>query len=109
MRNGSEKWERELARWSTPYLEAFEHKVRRRWAPVYLRGLLLPGDRKSIEPIVERVAPEEKGIRSTDPVLHERVNCLHLGGDETKYGSGLGGAYRGMGSKRTVGDGVCRG
>jgi SRSO17 transposase len=27
---------------------------------VYLRGLLLPGDRKSIEPIVERVAPEEK-------------------------------------------------
>src|SRR5690606_4017900 len=39
---------------------AFEHKVRRRWAPVYLRGLLLPGDRKSIEPIVERVAPSEK-------------------------------------------------
>jgi SRSO17 transposase len=41
-------------------LDAFEHKVRRRWAPVYLRGLLLPGERKSIEPIVERVAPDEK-------------------------------------------------
>jgi hypothetical protein len=37
------------------------------------------------------------------------VNCLHLGADETKHGSGLGGAYRGMGSKRAVGDGVCRG
>ncbi len=44
----------------TPYLDAFEHKVRRRWAPVYLRGLLLPGERKSIEPIVNRVAPDEK-------------------------------------------------
>jgi SRSO17 transposase len=60
MRNGSEKWGRELERWSTPYLDAFEHKVRRRWAPLYLRGLLLPGDRKSIEPIVARLAPEEK-------------------------------------------------
>lgn len=60
MRNAGEKWERELERWLTPYLDAFEHKVRRRWAPVYLRGLLLPGERKSIEPIVERVAPDEK-------------------------------------------------
>jgi SRSO17 transposase len=60
MRDGSEKWERELERWSTPYLDAFEHKVRRRWAPVYLRGLLLPGERKSIEPIAKRVAPKEK-------------------------------------------------
>ncbi len=54
------KWERELERWSAPYLEAFQHKVRRQWAPVYLRGLLLPGERKSVEPIVERVAPGEK-------------------------------------------------
>lgn len=60
MRDAEEKWERELERWCGPYLDAFEHKVRRRWAPVYLRGLLLPGERKSIEPIVERVAPEEK-------------------------------------------------
>ena len=60
MRTGGEKWEQELERWSTPYLDAFGHKVRRQWAPVYLRGLLLPGDRKSIEPIVERVAPQEK-------------------------------------------------
>lgn len=60
MREAGEKWERELERWLTPYLDAFQHKVRRRWAPVYLRGLLLPGERKSIEPIVDRVAPEEK-------------------------------------------------
>jgi SRSO17 transposase len=60
MRDLGEKWQRELERWCAPYLDAFEHKVRRRWAPVYLRGLLLPGERKSIEPIVERVAPDEK-------------------------------------------------
>lgn len=60
MRDTGEKWERELERWLAPYLDAFEHKVRRRWAPVYLRGLLLPGERKSIEPIVNRVAPDEK-------------------------------------------------
>src|SRR5690606_36079234 len=60
MRDPGEKWQRDLERWCEPYLDAFEHKVRRRWAPVYLRGLLLPGDRKSIEPIVERVAPAEK-------------------------------------------------
>jgi SRSO17 transposase len=60
MREAGEKWERELERWLRPYLDGFEHKVRRRWAPVYVRGLLLPGERKSIEPIVERVAPDEK-------------------------------------------------
>lgn len=60
MRDVGERWQKDLERWCVPYLDAFEHKVRRRWAPVYLRGLLLPGERKSIEPIVERVAPEEK-------------------------------------------------
>lgn len=51
----------------------------------------------------------ELRIRCTSPVLHERVNCRHLGAHETKYGSSLGRAYRGMGSKRPVGDGVRRG
>jgi SRSO17 transposase len=60
MRDVSERWQRDLERWCAPYLDAFDHKVRRRWAPVYLRGLLLPGERKSIEPIVDRVAPSEK-------------------------------------------------
>lgn len=60
MRDPGARWQRELERWCESYLDAFEHKVRKRWAPVYLRGLLLPGARKSIEPIVERVAPAEK-------------------------------------------------
>jgi RNA polymerase sigma-70 factor (ECF subfamily) len=48
----------------------------------------------SLSTIKRRLArAERKCIRSADPVLHERVNRQHLGGDETKHGSGLGGAY----------------
>ena len=50
-------WEREFERWLAPFLERLRHKVRRRWAPIYLRGLLAPGERKSIRPLAARVAP----------------------------------------------------
>lgn len=52
-------WEEEFEHWLDPFLTAFVHKVRRKWAPIYLRGLLAPGERKSIEPLVGRVAPGE--------------------------------------------------
>jgi SRSO17 transposase len=32
-------------------------RAQRRWAPFYLKGLILPGERKSIEPMAARVAP----------------------------------------------------
>jgi SRSO17 transposase len=54
-----EPYEREFDRWLEPILEALEHKVRRKWAPLYLRGLLAPGDRKSVEPMAGRVAPDD--------------------------------------------------
>ncbi len=54
-----EPYEREFDRWIEPILEAFQHKVRRKWAPLYLRGLLAPGDRKSVEPMAGRVAPDD--------------------------------------------------
>jgi len=41
-----------------PFLEAWGHKTRRRWAPLYLRGLIAPGERKSIEPLAARVSPK---------------------------------------------------
>ncbi|MGI8510912.1 MAG: IS701 family transposase [Gemmatimonadaceae bacterium] len=56
---GTGYWEREFQRWLSPFLEALGHKNRRKWAPVYMRGLLGPGDRKSIEPMAERVAPDD--------------------------------------------------
>lgn len=52
-------WQENLERWLTPFLDALGDKRRRRWAPLYVMGLLLPGDRKSMQPISSRVAPEE--------------------------------------------------
>jgi len=50
-------WEGELERWLAPFLARLGRKERRRWAPFYLKGLILPGERKSVEPMAARVAP----------------------------------------------------
>ena len=48
-------WVSELEVWSEPFLAALEHPARRHWAPYYLRGLLLPGERKSVQPMAMRL------------------------------------------------------
>ena len=54
----AEGWEEDgLERWLEPFLARLRRKAQRRWAPVYLEGLLLPGERKSVEPLAARVAP----------------------------------------------------
>ena len=58
-RRGRSTWEREFERWLRPFVAALGHAARRRWAPVYLRGLLAPGERKSVQPLAARVAPGE--------------------------------------------------
>ncbi len=50
-------WEKELSGWLAPFLILFGHKARRRMCPLYVAGLIGPGDRKSIGPMAERVAP----------------------------------------------------
>jgi SRSO17 transposase len=50
-------WEDELERWLAPFLARLRRQAQRRWAPFYLKGLLLPGARKSVEPMAARVAP----------------------------------------------------
>jgi DDE superfamily endonuclease len=50
-------WEGELERWLAPFLAALRREAQRRWAVVYLKGLILPGERKSVEPLAARVAP----------------------------------------------------
>jgi SRSO17 transposase len=52
-------WKTRLDSWLTPFLDALGDKRRRPWAPLYIMGLLLPGDRKSMQPISSRVAPED--------------------------------------------------
>jgi SRSO17 transposase len=53
----AEGGEGELERWLGPFLARLRRQAQRRWAPVYLRGLILPGARKSVEPMAARVAP----------------------------------------------------
>src|SRR3954466_471248 len=55
--SAAEGWEAELGRWLGPFLARLGRKEQRRWAPFYLKGLILPGERKSIEPMAARVAP----------------------------------------------------
>lgn len=53
------EWRDELGRWLAPFLARLGHKARRRMCPLYLAGLIGPGDRKSIQPMAERLAPGE--------------------------------------------------
>jgi SRSO17 transposase len=41
----------DLDRWLVPFLDTLGHKKRRTWAPLYLRGLMGPGERKSLQPM----------------------------------------------------------
>ena len=51
-------WERELGRWLRPFLKHLGHKAaRHRMCPLYVAGLIGPGDRKSVQPMAERFAP----------------------------------------------------
>src|SRR6476620_5939803 len=49
-------WEDELERWLMPFLDRLGHKTRQRMCPLYVAGLIGPGDRKSVQPMAERLA-----------------------------------------------------
>lgn len=51
--------------WLAPFLAAMGRKTRRTWAPLYLRGLLGPGDRKSLQPMAARL-----GLPGHDQLHH---------------------------------------
>lgn len=86
-------WEKRLDKWLGPFLDVLGDKRRRRWAPLYIMGLMLPGDRKSMQPISSRVAPEDveqvhhfvaMSCWDTEPleqVLCRTVDAM-LGGDD---------------------------
>src|SRR5476649_54216 len=50
-------WKDELERWLKPFLDRLGHKARRQMCPLYVAGLIGPGDRKSVQPMAERLAP----------------------------------------------------
>jgi SRSO17 transposase len=49
-------WRGELGRWLEPFLSRLGHKARRQMCPLYVSGLIGPGDRKSVQPMAGRVA-----------------------------------------------------
>src|SRR6476661_8513155 len=55
----AEDWEVELERWLEPFVAGLRRQAQRRWASFYLKGLILPGERKSVEPMAARVAPAD--------------------------------------------------
>jgi hypothetical protein len=50
-------WHDELEDWLEPFLTRLGHKARRRMCPLYIAGLIGPGDRKSVQPMAERLVP----------------------------------------------------
>ncbi|MCR0985616.1 IS701 family transposase [Roseomonas populi] len=55
----------DLDSWLAPFLEVMGRKTRRTWAPLYLRGLLGPGERKSLQPMAMRL-----GLSGHDQLQH---------------------------------------
>jgi SRSO17 transposase len=55
----------DLDRWLEPFLEVLGHKRRRSWAPLYLRGLLGPSERKSLQPMATSL-----GLSGHDQLQH---------------------------------------
>jgi SRSO17 transposase len=49
-------WKEELGRFLGSFLDRLGHKARRRMCPLYVSGLIGPGDRKSIAPMAKRLA-----------------------------------------------------
>lgn len=49
-----EDWRRDLERWLEPFLAGLSHPARRRVCPLYIAGLIGPGDRKSVQPMAAR-------------------------------------------------------
>jgi SRSO17 transposase len=51
--------------WLTPFLDVLGRKTRRNWAPLYVRGLLGPSERKSLQPMATQL-----GLGGHDQLQH---------------------------------------
>ena len=52
-------WDHELQSWLEPFLKPLRHPARWRMCPLYVAGLIGPGERKSLQPMAARVAPAD--------------------------------------------------
>ncbi len=64
-----------LAQYAASFAPDFPQARPAQWAGVYLQGLLLDGERKSIEPLSRRVAlPDQLAVRDKDQALQQFIN-----------------------------------
>src|SRR5918912_4476376 len=54
MADAQADWQGDLRRWLVPFLSPLGHKARRRMCPLYIAGLIGPGERKSIQAMARR-------------------------------------------------------
>src|SRR6201747_718868 len=47
-------WRTDLERWLEPFLAGLSHPAQRKMCPLYIAGLIGPGDRKSVQPMAAR-------------------------------------------------------
>ena len=65
---------KDLATFLDEVVGTLGHPRRRRWCDVYLRGLLLDGHRKSIEPMARRLRTIEHGTEDYEQALQQFIN-----------------------------------
>lgn len=65
MAEAGANWRAELERWLTPFLARLSHRGRHAMCPLYVAGLIGPGERKSVQPMAERL-----GLSNHDRLHH---------------------------------------
>src|SRR5829696_4054351 len=64
-----------LAEYAASFADDFPHARPAQWAGVYLQGLLLDGERKSVEPLSRRVTlPDGLAVQDVDQALQQFVS-----------------------------------
>lgn len=64
-RSKASEWRADLSAWLAPFLGHLGHAARRRMCPIYVEGLIGPGERKSVQPMAERL-----GLGAHDRLHH---------------------------------------
>ena len=90
--------ERRFERYCVSIMETLGHADRHAPAQWYLKGLLLPGDRKSVEPMAARVCPEN--VRSAHQSMHHLVAAADWDDGPGKQGTDHG--FTGWGRRTTL-------
>src|SRR5436305_260528 len=84
-----------LRDYALQFADDFPHARPAQWASVYLQGLLLDGERKSVEPLSRRVSlPGGLAVKDPDQALDRPGTARH--------GSRRGAARQGRGGRRRL-------